>query len=280
MAMRNTILFPAILAMALWAAACGSSEPETVTAAAPDETSQPAAPTPVEGDPADGAPDDGGSSADDGSSTSGEDGSAGDSDSGDSGASGDEDSGDSGASGSDESDESSGSSSSSSSDADDSSSSGSSSGSSSDDDAYSGDSEAPDSPDDTVSVTPDDIVGDGADISDPGPSNSGGPVPPRDRRELAHITGVAFQVLESWPMQVIVEVSGELPDPCHELWWEVAVDGNTYDVEVWSVSPPPDSEMACAMVIVPFTENIPLGGGFVGDAYTIIVNGDSQTLSF
>ena len=90
MAMRNTILFPAILAMALWAAACGSSEPETVTAAAPDETSQPAAPTPAEGDPADGASDDsgsssddGGSSADDESSTSGEDGAAGDSDSGD-----------------------------------------------------------------------------------------------------------------------------------------------------------------------------------------------------
>ena len=208
-----------------------------------------------------------------------------------SGSSGDEDSGDSGASGSDEVDESSGSSSE---DADDSSSSGSSSssssdaddssssGSSSDDaDGYSGGgSEAPDSPDDTVSVTSDDIVGDGADISDPGPSNSGEPVPPRDRRELAHITGVAFQVLESWPAQVIVEVSGELPDPCHELWWEVAVDGNTYDVEVWSVSLPSDSEMACAMVIVPFTENIPLGGGFVDDAYTIIVNGDSQTLSF
>ena len=142
------------------------------------------------------------------------------------------------------------------------------------------DGEAPGSPDDTVSVSSDQIVGDGADISDPGPSTSGGPAPPLERRQLAHITGVVMQVLESWPMQVIVEVSGELPDPCHELWWEVAVDGNTYDVEVWSVSPPPDSDMVCAMMIQPFVENVPLGGGFVAEDYTVIVNGEVHELNF
>ena len=112
-----------------------------------------------------------------------------------------------------------------------------------------------------------------------GPSGSDGPAPPRELRRLAHITDVVIQVLESWPMQVIAQVSGDLPDPCHELWWEVAVNGNTYDVQVWEVSLPPDSGMACAAVIVPFVENVPLGGGFVSDDYTFIVNGEVHQVS-
>ncbi len=285
MVMRDTILFPAILAAALLAAACGSSEPEVVTGAAPADESPPTTTQePVEGDPADGSPDDGGEASD-----SGDSGESGFDDSDDASYSG-EDSGASSSSSSDESygDEDSGASSSSSSDDADASYSGEDSGassSSSSDDAdasYGGAGEdlEPGSPDDTVSVTNDQIVGDGADISDPGPSNSGGPVPPEDRRQPARITNVDFQVLESWPMQVIVEVSGELPDPCHELWWEVAVDGNTYDVEVWSVSPPPDSDLVCAMMIQTFVENVPLGGGFVAEDYTVIVNGEAHELNF
>ena len=282
MAMRNKTLFTAILVVALAAAACSASEPETVTSAAPADESPP---TTAQADAPDGLPDGDGEVSD-----SGEGGASGSDDSDESGSLGDEDSGTSSSSGSDESDgaasgdEDSGESSSSSSEDADSSYSGEDSGesssSSSHDDAASGAGEGsePGSPDDTVSITPDDIVGDGADISDPGPSNSGEPAPPQDQRELAYIDNVAFQVLESWPMQVIVEVSGELPNPCHELWWEVDVDGNTYDVQVWQVSPPADT--ACAAVIEPFTENVPLGGGFVDDDYTVIVNGEPHSLNF
>ena len=287
MVMRSKTLFTAILVVVLAAAACGSSEPETVTSAAPADESRP---TTVEADAPDGLPDGDGEVSD-----SGESGASGSDDSDESGSLSDEDSGasSSSSSGSDESgdaasgDEDSGAGSSSGSDEADSGYSGEDSGgsssSSSDDDAAAGgageDSETG-SPDDTVSVTSDQIVGDGADISDPGPSNSGEPAPPRDQRELAYINDVAFQVLESWPMQVIVEVSGELPDPCHGLWWEVDVDGNTYDVQVWQVSPPLDAEIACAAVIEPFTENVPLGGGFVSDDYTVIVNGEPHSLNF
>ena len=324
-----------MLAVAVWAAACGSSEPETVTGEAPaEEPSQPADQAPVEDDQADGSAADGGEASDSGDSaasgsdesdesgsSSGEDSGASSSSSSDdaedsSGAFGEEDSGagsddaggssgssgeDSGASspsGSDDveassgavGDEDSGASSASSSDDVEASSgssgedSGAGSSSSSDDaDSSSGagsDGDAPGSPDDTVSVSSDQIVGDGADITDPGPSTSGGPAPPQERRQPARITGVVMQVLESWPAQVIVEVSGELPDPCHELWWEVAVDGNTYDVGVWSVSPPPDSDLVCAMMIQPFVENVPLGGGFVDEDYTVIVNGEVHELNF
>ena len=137
----------------------------------------------------------------------------------------------------------------------------------------------PGSSDDTVSATQDQTPDDGADIGDPGPSNSGVPAPPRELRRRARITGVMIQVSESWPMQVTAQVSGELPDPCYELWWEVAVDDNTYDVQVWEVSPPPDSGMACAAVIVPFVENVTLGGGFVSEDYTFIVNGEVHKVS-
>ena len=295
MVMRNKTMFTAMLVVALAAAACSASEPETVTSAASADESPP---TTAQADAPDGLPDGDGEVSDFGES--GESGSDDSNDSDESGSLGDEDSGESGASGSDDSDESdgagysgedSGESSSSSSDDDASYSGEGSAGSSSGSDGagYSGEDSGsssggagegsePGSPDDTVSITPDDIVGDGADISDPGPSNSGEPAPPQDQRELAYIDNVAFQVLESWPMQVIVEVSGELPNPCHELWWEVDVDGNTYDVQVWQVSPPADT--ACAAVIEPFTENVPLGGGFVDDDYTVIVNGEPHSLNF
>ena len=334
MVMRNrTTLLPLMLAVAVWAAACGSSEPETVTGEAPaEEPSQPVDQAPVEDDQADGSAADGSAAdggevsdsgegaasgsdeSDDSASSSGEDSGASSSSSSDdaeasSAAVGDEDSGassddadsssgysgeDSGAgsaSGADDveassaavGDEDSGMSSSSSSDD-----AAASSGSSGEDSGAGGSSGSDDadgasgagSPDDTVSVSSDQIVGDGADITDPGPSTSGGPAPPQERRQPAHITGVVMQVLESWPAQVIVQVSGELPDPCHELWWEVAVDGNTYDVEVWSVSPPPDSDLVCAMMIQPFVENVPLGGGFVAEDYTVIVNGEVHELNF
>ena len=260
-----------MLAVTVWAAACGSSEPDAVTGAAPaEEPSQPVDQAPAEGDQADSSAEDGGEVSD-----SGDRAASGSDESDDGGSSTGEDSGASSSSSSDDAEASSGasgegsgaSSSSSSDDAD------SSSGASSDADASG-------SPDDTVSVSSDQIAGDGADITDPGPSTSGGPAPPQERRQLARITDVVMQVLESWPAQVIVQVSGELPDPCHELWWEVAVDGNTYDVQVWSVSPPPDSDLVCAMMIQSFVENVPLGGGFVDEDYTVIINGEIHELNF
>ena len=114
-------------------------------------------------------------------------------------------------------------------------------------------------------------------VGDPSTSNSGEPAPPMSARTLAWITDVEFQVMESWPMQVSAIVSGDLPGPCNTLWWEVAVEDKTYDIQVWHLGPPPDT--ACPAVIEPFTENIPLGGGFVNGDYTVIVNGKEHPLS-
>ena len=134
------------------------------------------------------------------------------------------------------------------------------------------------SPDDAVAVTPGDLD-DPADDADPDSSWSSGPEPGADReRQHAYVDSVDFQVMESWPMQVNVVVSASLPSPCWERWWGVTADGNTYNVEVLAVLISDD--MVCAAVLVPFTDTIPLGDGFVAEDYTIIVNGATHSLSF
>ena len=129
--------------------------------------------------------------------------------------------------------------------------------------------------DDTVSVASDelpDIPGGGE-----GPSTPDGPTPSADTLLPVAVTDVQFQVLESWPMQVIVEVSGDLPSPCHELWWQVADDDPAYEISVWSVEPSADASCEGGAA-EPFTENVPLGGGFEDREYTFVVNGTEYML--
>ena len=276
--MRIKNLIPAILVVVVVAAACGSSQSETVTTPDADTGDGAAETQPTDASPSDGA------ASDEPSDTGGSDDATGASERGKDSASTGFDETDNGGDDDDAEDPEA-----SSSDAGATGSSGQSSSSSSDDAAAASSDQAdvsdsdivdalPDSADDAVSISRDQLPDDAADITDPGPSNSGEPAPALARRKLAHITDVVMQVLESWPAQVIVEVSGELPSPCHDLWWEVDVDANTYTVQVWSVES--ELEIACAAVIEPFVENIPLGGGFVSEDYTIVVNGTSHPLNF
>ena len=120
-------------------------------------------------------------------------------------------------------------------------------------------------------------VTDGSD-GDKWPIQSG-PRPPEGRRlMLAYVADVQLRILESQPMQVIVEASGALPTPCHELWWQADVNGTAYQIEVWSVDF--QSGFACATVEEPFTLDIPLGGGFVSGDYTVTVNGRTWPVEF
>jgi hypothetical protein len=79
-------------------------------------------------------------------------------------------------------------------------------------------------------------------------------------------------VMESYPIQVNAIVNGTLSDPCHELRVVVfpANDKNQIYLEVYSVV---DPNMACIMVIEPFSATIPLGSFPEGD-YTVFVNGE------
>ena len=133
------------------------------------------------------------------------------------------------------------------------------------------------SPDDAVSTSSDQV-----DSATPTPSPT--PVVPDSDRLPVYVEDVQIVVRESWPMQVAVMISGSLPTPCHELrWtveegattteddWTVAADGSVHTITVWTTDLPPD--MACATVMEPFSEQVELGR-FVSGNYTIVINGE------
>ncbi len=133
------------------------------------------------------------------------------------------------------------------------------------------------SPDSAVSVSSDQV---GATTPTPSPT----PVVPESDRRPVTVEDVQIVVRESWPMQVAVLISGALPTPCHELkWtveqsatttqddWTVAANGSVHTISVWTTELP--SDMACATVMEPFSEQVELGR-FVSGDYTIVVNGE------
>lgn len=83
------------------------------------------------------------------------------------------------------------------------------------------------------------------------------------------ITQVQFRVMESFPVQVMVEVQGIIPDACTSaLEPEVSRSGNTIDVQILGERP---GDRACAQVIRDYSRNIPLGAFPPGD-YVVHVN--------
>jgi len=79
-------------------------------------------------------------------------------------------------------------------------------------------------------------------------------------------------LLESFPVQVTLEVSGNLPTPCHMLRAEVSEpdsENNIY-VELYSLSEP---GVVCVQVLQPFETSIPLGSYSAG-GYSVYLNGE------
>ena len=79
-------------------------------------------------------------------------------------------------------------------------------------------------------------------------------------------------LMESLPIQVISVLTGNLPDPCHQLRVAVtAADAdNRINLEVYSLV---TSTEVCAAVLTPFSANIPLGT-YSGGHFTVYVNGE------
>ena len=82
---------------------------------------------------------------------------------------------------------------------------------------------------------------------------------------------------ESFPVQVALTLSGELPTPCHQLRVVVSPPDaeNKISVDAYTVS---DPNMLCTQVLKPFQETIELGT-FPSGHYTVWVNG-SQIAEF
>lgn len=91
-------------------------------------------------------------------------------------------------------------------------------------------------------------------------------------RGQAYVGSSDVLTLESFPLQFMLHIVGNLPTPCNAL--RVAVSApdaeNKIVVDVYSVS---DPDRMCSQVIQPFDVNIPLGS-FPEGKYSIWVNGE------
>ena len=74
--------------------------------------------------------------------------------------------------------------------------------------------------------------------------------------EPVYVDSTDILYLESWPVQVVLQVTGALPTPCHEAVWDITDTGEAIEVTLWSES---DSDAMCAAVLEPVELSIPLG---------------------
>jgi hypothetical protein len=77
-------------------------------------------------------------------------------------------------------------------------------------------------------------------------------------------------MMESFPVQVTLNVSGMLPTPCNMPRAEVTEpeENNTIYVEMWTLVEP---DAVCIQVLQPFEVSIPLGS-YESGTYTVILN--------
>jgi hypothetical protein len=128
----------------------------------------------------------------------------------------------------------------------------------------------------STTTDPDQPVDDGGGdepIVEPGPPNSvPEPRPPIDGNIDGEvwITGTDLRIMESFPIQVMLDVSGDKPTPCHEIFWTVEDDGEVIDITMISQV---SSDQVCAEVIEPFTIAVPLGS-WEGESRQVVLNGE------
>jgi hypothetical protein len=90
----------------------------------------------------------------------------------------------------------------------------------------------------------------------------------------AYVNDTQLLILESYPVQILLSVSGELPTPCHEFRYEISQPDaeNQIFVEIYSVVEP---GQVCVEVLEPFAENISVPVEDLPDGiYTVYVNGE------
>lgn len=88
---------------------------------------------------------------------------------------------------------------------------------------------------------------------------------------LTVIESVDALIMESFPAQISLNVSGYQPDGCEfPVLVEQTRDGNNVSVKVYRELPP---DILCTMVLQPYNESIKLDGTFESGTYQIAVNG-------
>lgn len=99
---------------------------------------------------------------------------------------------------------------------------------------------------------------------------------------LARVEKVEVKLLESFPMQAEVEISGNLGTPCYHIVDEATTiikRGNHFIIGVYCDTNVPD-DMLCAQVLVPFSLKLPLDIlGLPAGEYKVTVNRVSTTFT-
>lgn len=92
------------------------------------------------------------------------------------------------------------------------------------------------------------------------------------QQELAPVDNIDIEVLESFPVQVQVVATGNLPNGCHDIGQiSVGYENNSYDIEIPMTSTNAD---ACTQALVPYERTIPLNTlGLKAGEYLVDVNG-------
>lgn len=105
------------------------------------------------------------------------------------------------------------------------------------------------------------------------PVQSGG-----ERGQTAIVDDLEILILESFPVQVNVVVSGNLPDGCTSLdEFDVEQEGNTFNIIIWTIRAP---EALCTLALVPFEESVPLDvEGLEAGEYTVIAQNQTATFT-
>lgn len=118
---------------------------------------------------------------------------------------------------------------------------------------------------------PDDPVSPGSSDAYPSPLD---PLPGEagmDRGEV-FVDEAQLLVMESFPPQYLLQLSGSLPTPCHSLRASISEPNaqSQINVEVFSVV---DPDVTCIQVLEPFQTGINLGS-FPQGSYTVLLNGE------
>ena len=84
------------------------------------------------------------------------------------------------------------------------------------------------------------------------------------------VEGSDLLIMESFPIQVRLDVSGTVPTPCNEPFWRITDDGTTLSVELFTAT---DPDLACIQVIGEKEAQIELGS-WAGESRTVVLNGE------
>jgi inhibitor of cysteine peptidase len=95
---------------------------------------------------------------------------------------------------------------------------------------------------------------------------------------MASVEDIEIVMLESFPVQVRVFAKGYLADSCTKMGAiKQERQGNSFKVTITTMRP---TNLACADVISPFEETIPLDvAGLKAGTYTVDVNGVTDTFT-